>query len=243
MHPSNPFAPPHPAVIGHRGVRGGGPPENTAAAVAAAAAQGAGWVELDVRLSADGVPVLSHDPTLADGRAVAELDAAALRRAGVADLAAVLETAADGVGVDLELKNLPGEPGFDPDHGLIERVAAVVAAARPRPLLVSSFNPETLERARAALPQAPAGWLYHAELDPGEAAGIAEACGAAVLAPHVDARLERCDVAALHERGLAVLVWTVDDPGRLRALAAAGVDAVCADEPGGALAALGRAGR
>jgi glycerophosphoryl diester phosphodiesterase len=228
-------------VVGHRGVRDGAVAENTAAAVEAAVAQGAAWVELDVRVSGDGVPVLSHDPAV-DGRVVAELDAAALRRAGVADLAAVLGALPESVGVDLELKNLPGEPDFDPTHGLVARVADALAATRPRPLLVSSFNPETLERARTALPEVPAGWLYRGGLDPAEAAEIAESCGAAVLAPHVDAPLEPADVAGLHERGLAVLVWTVGEAGRLRALAAAGVDAVCTDEPARTLTALGRAG-
>ncbi|MGH7525953.1 MAG: glycerophosphodiester phosphodiesterase [Gemmatimonadales bacterium] len=50
-------------VIAHRGASGYAP-ENTIAAFELALAQGADAFELDVRLTADGVPVVIHDPTL-----------------------------------------------------------------------------------------------------------------------------------------------------------------------------------
>jgi glycerophosphoryl diester phosphodiesterase len=50
-------------VIAHRGASGSAP-ENTVAAFELAARQGADAFELDVRLTADGVPVVLHDPTL-----------------------------------------------------------------------------------------------------------------------------------------------------------------------------------
>jgi len=52
----------HP-VIGHRGACGLAP-ENTMQSFALAIEQGADALEFDVRLSADGVPVVLHDPTL-----------------------------------------------------------------------------------------------------------------------------------------------------------------------------------
>ena len=52
----------HP-VIGHRGACGLAP-ENTMQSFALALEQGADALEFDVRLSADGVPVVMHDPTL-----------------------------------------------------------------------------------------------------------------------------------------------------------------------------------
>lgn len=48
-------------VIGHRGAKGLAP-ENTLAALQAALAAGAHAVEIDVRVTHDGVCVLSHDP-------------------------------------------------------------------------------------------------------------------------------------------------------------------------------------
>src|SRR5215218_5885046 len=50
-------------VIAHRGASGSAP-ENTLAAFELAVRQGADAFELDVRLTADGVPVVLHDPTL-----------------------------------------------------------------------------------------------------------------------------------------------------------------------------------
>jgi glycerophosphoryl diester phosphodiesterase len=56
-------------------------PENTLAAFAAAQAVGADGIETDVRLSADGRPVLFHDRVAPGGRPVAELTAAELSAA------------------------------------------------------------------------------------------------------------------------------------------------------------------
>ncbi|HEX7336305.1 MAG TPA: glycerophosphodiester phosphodiesterase [Gemmatimonadales bacterium] len=50
-------------IIAHRGASGSAP-ENTMAAFELALEQGADAIELDVRLAADGVPVVLHDPTL-----------------------------------------------------------------------------------------------------------------------------------------------------------------------------------
>lgn len=53
-----------PTLVAHRGYAARWP-ENTLPALAAAAAAGARWVEVDVQLSADGIPVLLHDADLA----------------------------------------------------------------------------------------------------------------------------------------------------------------------------------
>ena len=49
-----------PRVIGHRGAAGLAP-ENTVASFRKAAELGVRWVEFDVHLSADGVPVVIHE--------------------------------------------------------------------------------------------------------------------------------------------------------------------------------------
>src|SRR5579862_3004583 len=72
-----------PPVIGHRGAAARAP-ENTLAGLRRAHALGCRWVEFDVRLTADGVPVLCHDSRLdrtTDGTGViAEETLAAVRR-------------------------------------------------------------------------------------------------------------------------------------------------------------------
>ncbi len=47
-------------------------------------------------------------------------------------------------------------------------------------------------------------------------------------------------VRSLKARGFAVNVWTINDPGEARDLAALGVDAVISDAPGEVRAALER---
>ena len=70
-------------VIGHRGNRAHAP-ENTIESFAQAVAAGADAIEFDVHISADGIPVVHHDPTLmrtTDGTGeIARLNYDALRR-------------------------------------------------------------------------------------------------------------------------------------------------------------------
>lgn len=235
-----PFRPPLPVVMGHRGASREAP-ENTLEAFAAAARQGASWVELDVRRSSDGVAMVVHDPVLADGSLVAERTAADLRARGVIDLATALAHVPEGVGIDVEIKNLPGQPDYDPDNRLVDLVAEAVTAAPERSLLVTSFDPEVVSAAVAALPAVPAGWLYGGDLAAVAVAAVAGECGAVVVCPHRDANLTPAAVEQLHDSGYAVLVWDVDDPVRATQLSSAGVDALCTDVPGEILAALGRA--
>lgn len=52
-----------PRVIGHRGAAAAAP-ENTLAGLRKAKELGCSWVEFDVRLTADGAPILLHDDRL-----------------------------------------------------------------------------------------------------------------------------------------------------------------------------------
>jgi len=75
-----------PLIIGHRGASAVAP-ENTLAAFTRALEDGADGIELDVRLSRDGVPVVIHDATLkrtgGEARVVAEMSSAELARTDV----------------------------------------------------------------------------------------------------------------------------------------------------------------
>lgn len=226
-----------PVVMGHRGAPGEAP-ENTPAAFAAAAAAGAAWVELDARRSGDGVTVVHHDAWTADGRAVGEVVAAELQAMGVWTLAEVLDRLPVGLGIDVELKNLPGEPDYDLDDGL----AALVTALLPdgaRPVMTSSFNPATVQASRAHRPDVPAGLLTTAGLRGPAGVAITQEVGAQIYCPHVDTpELDAATVESAHAAGLAVLVWTVDDLACALRLAAAGVDALCTNDPRGLVRAL-----
>src|SRR5687768_11420346 len=147
-----------PVVVGHRGVRRPGVAENTPLAFAAAVAEGATWVELDARRSADDKAVVYHDGCTPDGVPVVQRTVRELAASGVHTLADVLGGLPAGLGVNIEVKNLPGEPDYDPDDGFVEVLAEVVrTAAGGRPLLLSSFNPLTVAALAGALPDVPAG--------------------------------------------------------------------------------------
>ena len=131
--------------LAHRGLHApGGPVENTLEAFAAA--RGAGYgVELDVHLSADGVPVVHHDFVLADGRTLAHVAAAELP-AHVPTLAAALDVLRR-VPVMVELKQEALR------IGALERTVAAVLDAHTGPHCVASFHPATIAwfaRARPA---------------------------------------------------------------------------------------------
>lgn len=211
--------------------------ENTLAAFRAARECGADGVELDVRSTADGVLVVHHDP-LVDGRPLARLGAADLPP-WLPTLEVALEECR-GLAVDIEVKNLPTEEGYDPDEGTAIATARLVTALGPPPgVVISAFALATVDAARAAGPEVATGWLTLAAFDQLEALDLASAHGHVALHTRHEVVTPEL-VAAAHDRGIAVATWTVDDPARIREMAAAGVDAVITNAVGPALAALGR---
>lgn len=224
-------------VIGHRGASGDFP-ENTLDAFAGAAAQGADWVELDVRRSADGVLVVHHDAHLPGGGAIAELLHSEVPTS-VPTLEAAFAVMAS-MGVNVEIKNSPAEPGFDPTGELARQTVALIAdVAAGREVLVSCFDLATLADVRAADPRLPTGYLVLSAEEPVDAVEAAVASGCVAVNPW-DPCVSAESIVRAHGAGLQVNVWTVDDPDRIRQLAEWGVDSVITNRPAVALAALSR---
>jgi glycerophosphoryl diester phosphodiesterase len=222
------------AVLAHRGASRA-ERENTIAAFRRAASMGAHAVELDVRRTRDGALVVHHDASIDDGRVICEVDAHALP-AHIPSLEAAL-AACGGMWVNIEIKNHPGEPDFDPDDEVAERtMELLLARGEPERWLISGFRAETVDRCRAIADAASVAirtaWLT-AVVPPGAAAALA-AKGHSALHPWV-ATLSRDDVAVCHAHGLAVNTWTCDDPDRMRELIAWGVDGICTNVPDVAL--------
>jgi glycerophosphoryl diester phosphodiesterase len=226
------------AVFAHRGCTDGFT-ENTIGAFAEARRLGADGVELDVRLTADGALAVHHDAEIPGLGVVAQL--------GVADLPAHVPLLGDvlavceGMVVNVEIKNAPQDPGWDPGEAVAALTAAAVEEAGwTARVLVSSFQTATLRAVQAADGRLALGalWGFGTESEPALAAA-AEAgfCAVHPFVLSVDAGL----VAQAHAMGLAVNVWTVNAPDDLRAMVAAGVDTVITDRLGDALAAAGTA--
>jgi glycerophosphoryl diester phosphodiesterase len=221
-------------VYAHRGASAA-EPENTLAAFRRAVAMGADGVELDVRRSADGAPVVHHDAHLTDGRAIVDLPAADLP-GDVPLLDAALD-ACRGVAVNVEIKNLRRDPDYDPDDSL---VSPVLAACRGHDVLISSFNLVTIDRVLAAGDGVPTAFLAEVRPDREVAGRLVERChrhGHRVLHPHHAGVTEHL-VGLCRDRGIAINTWTVDDPERMTALASLGVDGIITNVPDVALRTL-----
>jgi glycerophosphoryl diester phosphodiesterase len=90
--------------------------ENTLDAFLRARQLGADGVELDVRMTSDGALAVHHDPVI-DGCGPDQPTGRRRAPPFVPLLAAALD-ACHGLSVNVEIKNLPGEPGLRfPDHG------------------------------------------------------------------------------------------------------------------------------
>ena len=223
------------AVYAHRGCTEGFA-ENTLDTFAEARRVGADGVELDVRLTADGALAIHHDAVIDGVGVIAELEVGDLP-ARVPLLADVLAVC-DGMVVNVEIKNAPKDPGWDPTEAVASLVASSIEAAGwTERVIVSSFQPATLRAVQVADGRLALGALWGWGVEAGPA--LEEAAGAGFRAVHpfvtsVDAGL----VERAHAAGLAVNAWTVNAVEDLRAMVAMGVDAVITDQLGAALAVV-----
>jgi glycerophosphoryl diester phosphodiesterase len=231
-----------PLILGHRGASHA-ERENTIAAFVRAREQGADGVELDARRTADGVLVVHHDPDIKGLGHIVGLTFDAVRAAHpeVPTFAEALD-ACDGMLVNVEIKCLPWEP--DPDTPDRQVVQAVITAMRARAndYVVSSFDLGAVDACRDLAPEFPTAWLTSG-LSLAEAATRVFDHGHSILHPDRKATLDALDeIPRLHDSGLKVNVWTVDDPDEIRTLAHAGVDGIVTNVPDVALSAVGRRG-
>ncbi len=231
-----------PRIIAHRGSSAFAT-ENTLAAFERACAQGADAIELDVQLSADGVPVVFHDTTLrrltGQRGAVITRSAEALGHLRVhprgrpawdepiPTLRQVLRRFAGRVGLLIELKVARAETRREPlARAVIDLVCDLgdvdstwlIGFDRPTMLTVRRLSPAALPCA-FSLPRLPS------------AAPLARA-----LAPFqglvCPARCVRADrVATRHAAGQRVFAYRCDTPRMATRAARAGVDGLMADDP------------
>jgi glycerophosphoryl diester phosphodiesterase len=228
-------------VLAHRG--GSGPwRENTLEAFAGALDLGADGVELDVRRSSDGRLVVHHDAEIPGVGIIHDLPAGELPP-WVPGLDEALEVCA-GASVNVEVKNSPVEAGSDPPETVAAEVVATLASARdrgpgPAHVIVSSFWPANLAAVRDADPGLATGLLVHPSFDPRDALEQAVDLGCVALNPF-HAQVTPALVDLVHGRGMAVVVWTVNEASDGVAMALAGVDVVISDRVTEIGAALGR---
>lgn len=237
--------PPRAVVIGHRGAAAIAP-ENTVASLRAALDAGAAWIEFDVRLTADGQPVLLHDATLdrttdATGPlsdigfdALRALDAGSwfddrFRGEPVPTLDEALDVLGNHTVAVVELKT-----GHENERDLPVAVANVLGSRRGR-FLVTAMHWAPLDRFRAACGDIPIALSLSAtdRRDPIEAA---RRMGAVAIHPY-HRRVDRAFVDRAHRAGLAVRPYTLNTVAQFAWAAEMAVDAFFTDDPAAALAA------
>ncbi len=220
-------------IVAHRGASAY-EVEDSLSGFRLAHAMGADGIELDVHVTADGLPVVHHDPVLG-GRPIWQLT-----REAVADqhlpngepvptLAEALAAIDPSLFVYVEVKAL--EPRDD--HSFL---AVLDSSPAPERYHVHSFDHRIVRRLRRHRSHLSTGVLSASYLI--RPALQLEDASAETLWQQdslVDAEL----IAAVHQVGARLVPWTVDDPARMRVLASLGADGICTNRPDVAKQALG----
>ncbi len=220
-------------VIAHRGASAR-ELENTLEAFRLAKELGADWVEMDVRQTSDGVLVLHHDAHLANSRSqpIASIDSQDLPP-HVPTLAQALEVC-EGVGVVVEIKNDPREPGYDSENQISVAVAGTLMAYTQRQMVIS-FNLETINRIRAVDPEMTTGFLVFDPMMAAQSVEVAVEAGHSLVSFHTSNITSKL-VDEAHSRGLQVHTWTANEADLMRRLISDGVDGIVTDCPDMAVA-------
>jgi glycerophosphoryl diester phosphodiesterase len=207
-------------------------PDNTLEGIVAAA-ESVDFVELDVRRSADGRMVLSHEPELGEliisDHSWDELSAVELGDGYRPTLLDAVMEALPEFPLNIEIKNFPAQPGFDPDGTFAVEVAAF---ARPFDLVTSFYWP-TVDSVKAAFPAVRTGLLVYQVGSLSDTIRAATSGGHRAIAPHFSLLIEGPVplIEKAHSAGLEVLTWTVNDSEMAASLVSAGIDAIISDDP------------
>lgn len=214
-----------PLVIAHRGASAYAV-ENSLAAFRTAGEKGADAVELDIHATADGALVVHHDEMvgqhhiphcslkevrsqpLANGEPIPVLEEA---------LAVIHPTMTAFV----EIKSMA--PRLD------DRLLAIFdSAPAPHRVAVHAFDHRIVRRLGEKRPSLSRGVLSTSY--PVRPVRVLEDADAHTLWQHAD-QVDQALVDAVHAAGMAVYIWTVDDPADMARLLALGVDGICTNYP------------
>jgi glycerophosphoryl diester phosphodiesterase len=245
---------PGPLAFAHRGGAAEAP-ENSWAAFERAVAMGYRYIETDVRATADGVAVALHDPTL--DRVTQQ--SGALRKMSWAQVRA--SRLGDGREIPLleELLSAWPEVRWNIDVKRPEAVTPVIEALKRTAsvdrVLVASFADRRASRVRSALGPnlaTGAGRRTVARLVTAKALTMGarlvrvRSAAAAAQVPVQSRGIPIVDAAFLrvcHNSGVAVHVWTIDDPAEMERLLDLGVDGIMTDRPSSLKQVLERRGQ
>lgn len=207
-----------PWIIGHRGVPD--LPENTIAGFEKALEQGVDAIELDVRESGDGQLVVVHGSVVGD-HSVKATPYGDFKDAPEGFTIPLFEDVLKAFGkktfLDIELKHA----GFE--EKAVELIGKYCKAEKT---MVSGFDTESLNRVHELLPELQLGFIYNRTQDEESRHNSP----VDVVIPQF--RLaSRQLIEEVHDEGLKVWAWTVNEEDEIKRLATLGVDGFITDYP------------
>lgn len=235
--------------IAHRGgaaIR----PENTMSAFENAMKMGVDYIELDVHLSKDGVPVVIHDSGLertTDGTGKVEdktleelkkLDCGKwfsekFREEKIPELEEVMDLVKDKTGLVIEIKNCD-----DLYDGIEEKIVKLVREKNMvRDIIIISFNYDRLKKVNELDESIDTGFLYGGNKT--DVCNMALDAGIDYISPYWQNVNEEL-IKEAHSHNLRVSIWTVNDTDVMKKFIGMGVDAITTDRPDLLLKELGK---
>jgi glycerophosphoryl diester phosphodiesterase len=226
-------------IIAHRG-NSSEAPENTIAAFLSAGRVNADYIECDVHLNKDLIPVIIHDrllcrtakppyPQAIESTTLDELktlDAGSWFSQKFADeriptLADLLETEIGDTGVMVEIKQ-----GSAPNAVIAQKVMEAINRNTTKTVIIGSRSPEILSEVRKIAPLHPIIGIVESLHD---------------LKSHranrpdfyaLDASMVSSEIVrVIHDEGRLIWVWTVDNPDQARRFAGMEVDGIITNRP------------
>jgi glycerophosphoryl diester phosphodiesterase len=225
--------------IAHRGASAYAP-ENSLIAFEKAAAMGADSVEIDIHITADDVPVVSHDDTLKRvfgiDAAIRDLPLSSLQALMPADrepiptFEQVVATCADlKLGLYLDVKRL-NRPGGQQIFEILGRYGLIAFS------VFGSFQPDLIAGIKAAMPAVRTSILFGSTAI--RPVAMAEAVSADFVHPCWENAAEEPHklltsawIDGVRAAGLGIVCWHEERPTEIAALRDLGVDAICSDTP------------
>lgn len=230
-------------IIAHRGVSSEAP-ENTLIAISKAIELGVDYIEIDIRLSRDGVPIVFHDSTTCRSantgtrHLVSDMYSRDLKKrdagkwfgeefAGepVPTLEDVLQLERRGVGLMIEIKEEHVEPKIIA-KAVLHAIDNSKQSHENGPIIIGSFSPEILKRFQQYAPHQKLMGLIHqkSKLSHFEPLGIKHVgLYHKIINEHL--------ISDLHYKGIRVWTYTVDDIEEAKALISIGVQGIISNNP------------
>jgi glycerophosphoryl diester phosphodiesterase len=234
-----------PKIIGHRGACGYAP-ENTLASIQAAADMGVEWVEIDVKLTADDIPIIMHDDNLlrttnmdADVKdtpysTIKELDVGSwFGDSFIGETIPTLEQAVElitelDLGLNLEIKPCAGRE-VETTQVVLDEMSRIWDDHDK--ILISSFSHVSLETAVEMLH---GDWAIGYLFDdiPDKRQDMAKHLNAKTINVNGNnPNITRDFIEDIIDEGYGILAYTINNPMRAKELIQWGVDGVFTDVP------------